>query len=56
MEVAVKNVINMMYSRDTSKKVRSARTTLAKVGKFIGPQAPCGTFALQLGKRYDIIF
>ena len=36
MEVAVKNVINMMYSRDASKKVRSARTTLAKAGKFIG--------------------
>ena len=42
MEVAVKNVINMMYSRDASKKVRSARTTLAKAGKFIGPQAPYG--------------
>ena len=38
MEVAVKNVINMMYSRDASKKVRSARTTLAKAGKFIGPR------------------
>lgn len=32
----------MMYSRDASKKVRSARTTLAKAGKFIGPQAPYG--------------
>lgn len=42
MEVAVKNVINMMYSIDASKKVRSARTTLAKAGKFIGPQAPYG--------------
>ena len=42
MEVAVKNVINMMYSRDASKKVRSARTTLAKAGKFIGLQAPYG--------------
>lgn len=31
-----------MYSRDASKKVRSARTTLAKAGKFIGPQAPYG--------------
>ena len=30
------------YSRDASKKVRSARTTLAKAGKFIGPQAPYG--------------
>ena len=48
MEVAVKNVINMMYSRDASKKVRSARTTLAKAGKFIGPQAPYGIRGLKV--------
>jgi len=37
-----KNILNEMYAKDISKKVRSARTTSAKQGKFMGSQAPYG--------------
>ncbi len=42
MEVGMKNIINMMYSRDASKKVMAARKVLAEQGKFIGSFAPYG--------------
>ncbi len=42
MEVGIKNIINMMYSRDASKKVMAARKVLAEQGKFIGSFAPYG--------------
>lgn len=37
MNVAFQNLINMMYSRDLSKKVRSARETRVKRGEYISP-------------------
>ena len=42
MEVGIKNIINMMYSRDASKKVMVARKVLTEQGKFIGSFAPYG--------------
>lgn len=37
-----KNVINEMYARDTSKKIRSAFTTKMREGSYIGNFAPYG--------------
>lgn len=37
-----KNIINEMYARDISKKIRSAITTKMKEGNFIGSFAPYG--------------
>jgi len=42
MEAGIKNIINMMYSRDASRKVMAARKVLAEQGKFIGSFAPYG--------------
>ena len=35
-----RNMINELYAKDISKKIRSARKTLAKQGKFTAPFAP----------------
>ncbi|MCQ4636962.1 recombinase family protein [Anaerovorax odorimutans] len=40
--VPFKNVINEMYARDTSKKIRSAFETRMMEGSFVGPKAPYG--------------
>jgi DNA invertase Pin-like site-specific DNA recombinase len=37
-----KNILNEMYARDISRKVRSSRTVSAKQGKFMGSKAPYG--------------
>ena len=37
-----KNILNEMYAKDISKKVRSARITSAKAGKFMGSKPPYG--------------
>ncbi len=37
-----RNIINEFYAKDISKKIRSARKTLAKQGKFTAPFAPYG--------------
>ncbi len=42
MSVALKNIINSMYSRDLSKKVRSAMGTRAAHGEYMGAFAPYG--------------
>ena len=42
MEIGIKNIVNMMYSRDASKKVMAARKVLTEQGKFIGSFAPYG--------------
>lgn len=42
MSVALKNIINSMYSRDLSKKVRSATRTRAARGEYMGAFAPYG--------------
>lgn len=42
MEVGIKNIVNMMYNRDASKKVMAARKVLTEQGKFIGSFAPYG--------------
>ena len=42
MSVALKNIINSMYSRDLSKKVRSAMGTRAARGEYMGALVPYG--------------
>lgn len=42
MAAGIKNIINMMYSRDASRKVMAARRVLTEQGKFIGSFAPYG--------------
>lgn len=42
LEVAFQNFINDFYSRDTSKKMRSVRSKLAREGKFTSAYAPYG--------------
>jgi len=37
-----KNILNEMYAKDISKKVRSVRNTSAKQGKFMGSKPPFG--------------
>ncbi len=37
-----KNILNEMYAKDISKKVRSARAVSARQGKFMGSKAPYG--------------
>lgn len=37
-----KNILNEMYAKDISKKIRSARQTSAKQGKFMGSKPPFG--------------
>ena len=40
--VPFRNVVNEMYARDTSRKIRSALHAKRKVGKFVGNFAPYG--------------
>ena len=40
--LGIKNIINEFYAKDISKKIRSARKTLAKQGKYTAPFAPYG--------------
>ncbi len=42
MGVALKNLVNAMYVRDASKKVRAAKAVLARQGKYIASFAPFG--------------
>lgn len=42
LEVAFKNFIADFYSRDTSKKLRSTRSEMAREGKFASANAPYG--------------
>lgn len=42
MGVALKNIVNMLYCRDSSEKVRSAKRTLAKQGKYYAAHSPYG--------------
>lgn len=40
--IGIRNVMNEFYAKDTSRKIRSARKTLAEQGKFTAPFAPYG--------------
>ena len=42
IDVPVRNMINAMYSKDISKKIKSAKRTQAAQGKFINAFAPYG--------------
>lgn len=42
MEIAVKNMVNDMYARDTSKRVSTVRTQEIEKGRFTGAYAPYG--------------
>lgn len=37
-----KNILNEMYAKDISKKIKSARTARARAGKFVSPVPPIG--------------
>ncbi len=50
-----KHVINEMYARDTSKKIRSAFAAKMKEGSFIGSYAPFGYQKDPLNKNHLII-
>lgn len=50
-----KNVINEMYARDTSKKIRSSFTTKMKEGSFIGNFAPYGYIKDPQNKNHLLI-
>lgn len=50
-----KNVVNEMYARDTSKKIRSAFQTKMKDGCYIGNFAPYGYMKDPLNKNHLII-
>lgn len=43
MSVALKNLVNALYCKDASKKVRAAKAVLAKQGKYIAAFAPLDT-------------
>jgi len=53
--VPFKNVINEMYARDTSKKIRSAFETKMKEGNFIGNFAPYGYKKDPLNKNHLVV-
>ncbi len=40
--LGIRNIMNEFYAKDISKKIRAARKTLAKQGKFSAPFAPYG--------------
>ena len=42
MSVSLKNLVNALYCKDASKKVRAAKAVLAKQGKYIASFAPFG--------------
>lgn len=42
MSVALKNLVNALYCKDASKKVRAAKAVFAKQGKYIAAFAPFG--------------
>ena len=50
-----KNILNDMYARDISKKVKTAKHHRAKQGLFIGSQAPYGYLKSTDTKRHLII-
>jgi site-specific DNA recombinase len=49
-----KNILNEMYAKDISKKIRSARAVSAKQGKFMGSKAPFG-YVKSPADRYHLI-
>jgi len=49
-----KNILNEMYAKDISKKIRSARKVSAKQGKFMGSQPPFGYIKNPMNK-YQLI-
>ncbi|MCM1193894.1 MAG: recombinase family protein [Acetatifactor muris] len=54
MSVALKNIINSMYSRDLSKKVKSATRTRAARGEYVGAFAPYG-YVKNLDNMHQLI-
>ena len=49
-----KNVINEMYARDISKKIRSALETKMQEGAFVGSKAPYG-YKRELGNKHRLV-
>jgi len=49
-----KNILNEMYAKDISKKVKSARKTSAKQGKFMGSVTPFG-YIKNPANKYQLI-
>ncbi len=50
-----KNILNEMYAKDISKKVRSMRQTSAKHGKFMGSKPPYGYVKSEENKHQLVI-
>lgn len=50
-----KNILNEMYAKDISRKVRSARKVNARQGKFMGSQVPYGYKRSPLDKHQLVI-
>lgn len=55
MNVALKNMLNAMYSRDLSKKVRSAMTTHAQKGEYMPAFPPYGYLKDSENKHHLIV-
>ncbi len=53
--MAFKNLINMLYSRDLSKKVRSAQMARAKKGEYLGGFARYGYERSQKDKHRLVV-
>lgn len=49
-----KNILNEMYAKDISKKIRSVRTTSAKQGKFMGSKPPYG-YTKSPDNKYQLV-
>lgn len=47
-----KNILNDMYAKDISRKVKNAKQSRARQGRFIGPQPPYGYSVSKDGKRH----
>jgi len=49
-----KNILNEMYAKDISRKIRSVRITSAKQGKFMGSKAPFG-YAKSAENKHQLV-
>ncbi len=54
-EIAIKNIINDVYAKDISKKVRACKETKMKQGYFIGAVAPYGYDVVKTGDGRKLV-
>ena len=53
IDIAFRNLVYELYSRDISEKVRSVKITMAKSGKSIGGTAPFGYEGVIIGTKKE---